>query len=79
MSEISIYDIVPTPKLADKLIGTSVGGIIEDVTYNFTLQELLQLFIPNIPANTLQGVLDYGNTATQNINLTGTISIQLIF
>jgi hypothetical protein len=74
MSEISIYDIVPTPKLADKLIGTSVGGIIEDVTYNFTLQELLQLFIPNIPANTLQGVLDYGNTATQNINLTGTIS-----
>ena len=74
MSEISIYDIVPTPKLADKLIGTSVGGVIEDVTYNFTLQELLQLFIPNIPANTLQGVLDYGNTATQNINLTGTIT-----
>jgi hypothetical protein len=65
---------VPTPKLADKLIGTSVGGVIEDVTYNFTLQELLQLFIPNIPANTLQGVLDYGNTATQNINLTGTIT-----
>lgn len=74
MSEISIYDIVPTPKLADKLIGTSVGGVIPDVTYNFTLEELLQLFIPNIPANTLQGVLDYGNTATQNINLTGTIS-----
>ena len=74
MSEISIYDIVPTPKLADKLIGTSVGGVIEDVTYNFTLQELLQLFIPNLPANNLQGVLDYGNTATQNINLTGTIT-----
>jgi hypothetical protein len=74
MSEISIYDIVPTPKLADKLIGTSVGGVIEDVTYNFTLQELLQLFIPNLPANNLQGVLDYGNTATQNINLIGTIS-----
>jgi hypothetical protein len=74
MSEISVYDIVPTPKLADKLIGTSVGGVIEDVTYNFTLQELLQLFIPNLPANNLQGVLNYGNTATQNINLTGTIS-----
>ena len=74
MSEISIYDIVPTPKLADKLIGTSVGGTIPDVTYNFTLEELLQLFIPNIPANTLQGVLDYGNTATQDINLTGTIN-----
>jgi hypothetical protein len=74
MSEISVYDIVPTPKLADKLIGTSVGGVIEDVTYNFTLQELLQLFIPNLPANNLQGVLNYGNTATQNINLTGTIT-----
>jgi hypothetical protein len=74
MSEISVYDVVPTPKLADKLIGTSVGGVIEDVTYNFTLQELLQLFIPNLPANNLQGVLNYGNTATQNINLTGTIT-----
>lgn len=74
MSEISVYDIVPTPKLADKLIGTSVGGVIPDVTYNFTLEELLQLFIPNLPANNLQGVLDYGNTATQNINLTGTIN-----
>ncbi len=74
MSEISVYDIVPTPKLADKLIGTSVGGVIPDVTYNFTLEELLQLFIPNIPANNLQGVLDYGNTATQDINLTGTIN-----
>lgn len=74
MSEISVYDIVPTPKLADKLIGTSVGGVIPDVTYNFTLEELLQLFIPNLPANNLQGVLNYGNTATQNINLTGTIN-----
>lgn len=74
MSEISVYDIVPTPKLADKLIGTSVGGVIPDVTYNFTLEELLQLFIPNIPANNLQGVLDYGNTATQDINLTGIIN-----
>jgi predicted heme/steroid binding protein len=34
----------------------------------------LTLFLPNIPANNLQGVLDYGNTATQNINLTGTIT-----
>ena len=74
MSKISIYEVAPVPKLADKLIGTSVGGVIEDITYNFTLQELLTLFIPNIPQNTLQGVLDYGNTATQNINLTGTIN-----
>jgi hypothetical protein len=74
MSKISTYEVVPTPKLADKLIGTSVGGEIEDVTYNFTLQELLELFIPLMPANNLQGILDFGNTATQDINLFGTIT-----
>jgi hypothetical protein len=74
MSRISTYEVVPVPKLADKLIGTSVGGEIEDITYNFTLSELLNLFIPNIPANGLQGVLDIGNTATQDIDLFGTIT-----
>jgi hypothetical protein len=74
MSKISTYEVAPVPKLADKLIGTSVGGEIEDVTYNFTLQELLEVFLPVIPANNLQGVLDYGNTATQDINLFGTIT-----
>jgi len=73
MSKISIYEVVPVPKLADKLVGTSVGGDPEDITYNFTLSELLNLFIPNIPGNTLQGVLDFGNTATQDIILNGTI------
>jgi len=73
MSKISTYEVTPVPKLADKLIGTSVGGEIEDITYNFTLSELLNLFIPNIPANTLQGILDYGNEATQDIILNGTI------
>jgi hypothetical protein len=74
MSKISTYEVAPVPKLADKLIGTSVGGEIEDVTYNFTLQELLDVFLPVIPANNLQGVLDFGNTATQDINLFGTIT-----
>lgn len=74
MSKISTYEVAPVPKLSDKLIGTSVGGEIEDITYNFTLLELLELFLPVIPANNLQGVLDYGNTATQDINLFGTIT-----
>jgi len=74
MSKISTYEVVPVPKLSDKLIGTSVGGEIEDVTYNFTLQELLDLYIPLMPANNLQGILDFGNTATQDINLFGTIN-----
>ena len=73
MSRISTYEVVPVPKLADKLIGTSVGGEIEDITYNFTLLELLNLFIPNIPASGLQGVLDNGNSATQDIILDGTV------
>ena len=74
MSKISTYEVAPEPKLSDKLIGTSVGGDIEDITYNFTLLELLNVFLPVIPANNLQGVLDYGNTATQDINLFGTIT-----
>jgi hypothetical protein len=74
MSKISTYEVAPLPKLSDKLIGTSVGGEIEDATYNFTLQELLDVFLPVIPANNLQGILDYGNTATQDINLFGTIN-----
>jgi predicted heme/steroid binding protein len=74
MSKISTYEVAPLPKLSDKLIGTSVGGEIEDATYNFTLQELLDVFLPVIPANNLQGILDYGNTATQDINLFGTIT-----
>jgi hypothetical protein len=74
MSKISTYDVAPSPKLSDKLIGTSVGGAINDTTYNFTLQELLDLFTPNLPSNNLQGVLDNGNTATEDINLTGIIN-----
>ena len=78
MSKISTYEDAPLPKLSDKLIGTSVGGEIEDMTYNFTLQELLNVFLPVIPANNLQGILDYGNTATQDINLFGTINTTYI-
>ena len=78
MAKISIYPLDGDPKLSDKLIGTSVGynqsGELFDPTYNFSLQQLLDLFLPNIPTNNLQGVLDYGNTATQDINLFGKIT-----
>ena len=74
MSKISIYEVIPIPKLADKLVGTSVGGELEDVTYNFTLGELLNLFNENNPATTLQSVLNNNNTAIQDINLTGNIN-----
>ena len=74
MAKISTYEEVLLPKLDDELIGTSVGGSPANVTFNFSLQQLLDLFVPNIPSNNLQGVLDLGNTATQDINLTGTIN-----
>ncbi len=77
MAKISIYPLDSNPKLSDKLIGTSVGfneiGNLENPTYNFSLQQLLDLFSPLLPGNTLQGVLDNNNTATEDINLFGTI------
>jgi hypothetical protein len=77
MAKISTYPLEGNPKLSDKLIGTSVGlnqiGNLENPTYNFSLQQLLDLFSPLLPGNTLQGVLDNNNAATQDINLNGTI------
>ena len=78
MAKISTYPLDGNPKLSDKLIGTSVGeelpsGLV-DPTYNFSLQQLLNLFSPLLPGNTLQGVLDNSNTATQDINLFGKIT-----
>jgi hypothetical protein len=71
MAKISTYANQASPQLADKLIGTKVGGNPVDATFNFTLQSLLSLFSQNI---TLQTVLNAGNTATQNIILTGNIT-----
>jgi hypothetical protein len=72
MAKISSYGNEGSPKLSDKLIGTSDGGNPVDSTFNFTLQSLLSLFSENI---TLQDVLNSGNTATQDINLTGKFKI----
>ena len=79
MGKISTYPLDGNPKLSDKLIGTSVGTGpigIKDPTYNFSLQQLLDLFSPLLPGNTLQGVLDNNNTATQDINLFGKITTE---
>ena len=76
MGKISSYGVVNEPQLGDKLIGTSVGGTPVNGTYNFTLQQLLTLFLPEIPANTLQQVLDAGNTAIEDITLDGNIILE---
>ena len=83
MAKISTYPSADSPLLlSDRLIGTEAIRPIPTptplATKNFSLQELLDLFSSNFPAPSLQQVLDIGNTATQNINLTGTINTTLI-
>ena len=83
MSKISTYSLADTPlSLSDRLIGTEAFRTTPTptplATKNFSLGELLQLFSANFPAASLQAVLNTGNTATQNINLTGTIDVTLI-
>ena len=83
MSKIATYSLADSPlQLSDRLIGTEAPRPIPSATplatKNFSLGELLQLFSSEFPAPALQGVLDTGNTATQNINLIGTITSTLI-
>jgi hypothetical protein len=83
MSKISTYSLADEPlQLSDRLIGTEAPRPTPSATplatKNFSLGELLQLFSSNFPAATLQAVLNAGNTATQNITLTGTINTTLI-
>jgi len=83
MAKISTYPSADVPlQLSDRLIGTEAFRPVPSptplATKNFSLGELLQLFSANFPAASLQAVLDTGNTATQNITLTGTISSTLI-
>ena len=61
--KISTYGIVGIPMLVDKLIGTSVGGAGGPAgsTYNFTLQELLNLYIPLISTSVFANVLTYAD------------------
>jgi len=73
MTKISEYIENNSPELGDKLIGTKVGGDPSDVTYNFTLEDLINLASENI---TLQNILDAGNEATQDIRLIGDIFLE---
>lgn len=50
MPKINDYPQVSGPiSLSDKLIGTEVGGVVPFATKNFTLQQLLDLFVQNFP------------------------------
>lgn len=71
MAKISTYDNASPVTLSDKIIGTSVGATPANATKNFLISDLLTLFEGEI---TLQDVLNAGNTATQDIILTGNIT-----
>ena len=63
MGKIANYTIDGTPEPTDKVIGTDVTD--DNKTKNYTLQSIADLD----PDNTLQEVLDAGNTATQTMTL----------
>jgi len=71
MARISTYSNASPVTLSDKVIGTSVGATPANATKNFLVSDILALFEGQI---TLQDVLNAGNTATQDIILTGNIT-----
>lgn len=68
MAKIDSYSTT-TPTANDLLLGSDSDA--SNATKNFLVSELLTLFSSSI---TLQNVLDAGNTATKNVNLTGDIT-----
>lgn len=66
MAKISSYPINALPILNDKLVGTKVGGMPVNATYNFTLAELLELFQQNFnaPAIVIDNVPAYADNAS---------------
>ena len=61
--------VIPTAN--DLVLGTDVDQV-DKPTKNFTVQSIIDLV--TVSGNDLQAVLNNGNTATQNIVLTGNIS-----
>ena len=59
------------PTANDLVLGTDVDAA-DKPTKNFTVQSIIDLV--TVSGNDLQAVLNNGNTATQNIILTGNIS-----
>jgi hypothetical protein len=70
MAIIYTYPVV-TPTSNDLVLGTDVDAQGKP-TKNFTVQSIIDLV--TVSGNDLQAVLNNGNTATQNIVLTGNIS-----
>ena len=79
MAKIESYQQATQPlSFSDMLIGTDVLGPIPNATKNCSLTELYNLFatIPNV--GNLQDTLNVGNSATQDIFLSGIITCNSI-
>jgi len=75
MAKIETYILATQPlSFSDMLIGTEVDGPIPNATKNFSLGELYNLFASLPAVGNLQQTLDAGNTATQDIFLSGGIT-----
>ena len=71
MSKISTYTTVTTAA-GDKVIGTDVAGSPTNATKNFRVEDIAALAGSQALVN-LSQVLSAGNTATNNISLTGNL------
>ena len=56
MAKISSY-INGSPSLSDKILGTSVIGLPANATENFTLQSILDLFIPKLTTAQINAIV----------------------
>ena len=74
MAKISNQNVYPptTPTVEDLLIGTNVEDA--NATVNFTVQSIVDLANGSGIVPDLQAVLNSGDTATEDINLTGDIT-----
>mgnify|MGYP000040862584 FL=1 len=70
MAKISTYPVV-APEGSDIIVGSDTGS--SNSTKNFTAQSVADLYV-EVP-NTLQEVLDAGNSATQDIALDGDMEL----
>jgi len=73
MAKISTYPLDSSLSSSDLLIGTDADNA--NATKNYSLGNIAAFIQSSTPVDTLQEVLDAGNTATQDISLTGDITI----
>lgn len=73
MAKISSYPTDTSITAGDKVIGTDADS--SSATKNYVMSDIATYVAGTIPDPTLQSVLTAGDSATENINLTGNLSV----